>query len=51
MADPVRDVAVLAQARNDAFAILEQDPGLLLPEHRRIAEVLDKAPPFSAAGV
>jgi ATP-dependent DNA helicase RecG len=48
IADPVRDVAELAKARNDAFAILEQDPGLLLPEHRRIAEVLEKAPPFSA---
>ncbi|MDR1277422.1 MAG: ATP-dependent DNA helicase RecG [Treponema sp.] len=48
IADPVRDAAALAQARNDAFAILEQDPGLLLPEHRRIAEVLEKAPPFSA---
>jgi ATP-dependent DNA helicase RecG len=50
IADPVRDVAELARARNDAFAILENDPGLLLPEHRRIAEVLEKAPPFSAAG-
>jgi ATP-dependent DNA helicase RecG len=50
IADPVRDVAELARARNDAFAILEQDPGFLLPEHRRIAEVLEKAPPFSAAG-
>jgi ATP-dependent DNA helicase RecG len=49
LADPVRDVAALAQARNDAFTILEQDPGLLLPEHRRIAEVLEKAPPFPAA--
>jgi ATP-dependent DNA helicase RecG len=50
IADPVRDVAALAQARNDAFAILEQDPGFLLPEHRRIAEVLEKAAPFSGAG-
>jgi ATP-dependent DNA helicase RecG len=49
IADPVRDVAELARARDDAFAILEQDPGLLLPEHRCIAEVLEKAPPFSAA--
>jgi ATP-dependent DNA helicase RecG len=46
IADPVRDVAELAQARDDAFAILEQDPGFLLPEHRRIAEVLEKAAPF-----
>jgi ATP-dependent DNA helicase RecG len=50
IADPVRDAADLARARDDAFAILEHDPGLLLPEHRRIAEVLEKAPPFSTAG-
>jgi ATP-dependent DNA helicase RecG len=50
IADPIRDVAELAQARTDAFAILEADPALLLPEHRRIAEVLEKAAPFSAAG-
>jgi ATP-dependent DNA helicase RecG len=50
LADPVRDVAELARARKDAFAILEQDPGFLLPEHRRIAGVLEKAPPFSTAG-
>jgi ATP-dependent DNA helicase RecG len=49
IADPVRDAAELAKARDDAFAILEQDPGLLLPEHRRIAGALEKAP-FSAAG-
>jgi ATP-dependent DNA helicase RecG len=46
LADPVRDADILAQARADAFAILETDPGFLLPEHRRIAEVLDRAPPF-----
>ncbi|MDR1239098.1 MAG: ATP-dependent DNA helicase RecG [Treponema sp.] len=48
IADPVRDVAELARARDDAFAILEQDPGLLLPEHCRIAGVLEKAPPFDS---
>jgi ATP-dependent DNA helicase RecG len=46
LADPVRDVEILARARARAFAILEADPGLLLPENRRIAEVLDRAPPF-----
>jgi ATP-dependent DNA helicase RecG len=47
IADPIRDAEELARARADAFAILEEDPGLLFPEHRRIAAVLDRAPPFS----
>jgi ATP-dependent DNA helicase RecG len=46
LADPVRDAEILALARAEAFAILETDPGLLLPEHRRIAGVLERAPPF-----
>jgi ATP-dependent DNA helicase RecG len=49
LADPVRDSAALEQARADAFGILEQDPGLLAPEHGVIAGVLKRAPPFSAA--
>ncbi|MDR2186109.1 MAG: ATP-dependent DNA helicase RecG [Treponema sp.] len=51
IADPVRDAAELARARTDAFAVLEKDPGLLEPEHRRIAAVLEKAPPFPAVGL
>jgi ATP-dependent DNA helicase RecG len=47
IADPVRDAARLEQARIDAFAMLERDPGLLLPEHLRVAQVLSRAPPFS----
>jgi ATP-dependent DNA helicase RecG len=47
VADPVRDAAELARARADAFAMLEADPGLLLPENRRVAAVLERAPPFS----
>jgi ATP-dependent DNA helicase RecG len=47
IAEPIRDAEELARARTDAFAILEEDPGLLLPEHRRIAQVLERAPPFS----
>ncbi|AEF86752.1 ATP-dependent DNA helicase RecG [Treponema primitia ZAS-2] len=47
IAEPIRDAEELARARIDAFAILEEDPGLLLPEHRRIAQVLERAPPFS----
>jgi ATP-dependent DNA helicase RecG len=46
IADPVRDAAELEKARADAFAILETDPSLLLPEHQCIAGVLKKAPPF-----
>jgi ATP-dependent DNA helicase RecG len=47
IADPIRDAAELEQARTDAFAMLEADPGFLLPEHRCIAQVLERAPPFS----
>ncbi|GHV88058.1 ATP-dependent DNA helicase RecG [Spirochaetia bacterium] len=47
IADPIRDAADLARARTDAFAMLEADPGLLQPEHRRVAEVLERASPFS----
>ncbi|MFA6506518.1 MAG: ATP-dependent DNA helicase RecG [Treponemataceae bacterium] len=46
IADPVRDSAILAQARVDAFAILKSDPGLLENDHRVIAAVLERAPPF-----
>ncbi|MDR0554500.1 MAG: ATP-dependent DNA helicase RecG [Treponema sp.] len=47
IACPVRDAEDLARARSDAFAILEADPGFLRPEHRCIAEVLNRAPLFS----
>jgi ATP-dependent DNA helicase RecG len=50
-ADPVRDAEELARARVEAFAILEADPGLLLPEHRLIAAVLERASPFGAVGM
>jgi ATP-dependent DNA helicase RecG len=49
IADPIRDAEALARARVDAFAILEADPGQLLPENRRVAEVLERAPPFLQA--
>jgi ATP-dependent DNA helicase RecG len=51
VADPVRDAVELARARADAFAILEADPDLLLPENLCVGEVLRRAPPFSDAGV
>jgi len=47
IADPVRDAQELVRARADAFGILERDPGLLESEHRVIASVLDRAPPFT----
>jgi ATP-dependent DNA helicase RecG len=47
IADLVRDADELARARSDAFAMLEADPGLLSPEYRRVAEALERAPPFS----
>ena len=46
IANPIRDVKVLAQARTDAFFILENDPDLLLDDHRVISRVLEEAPPF-----
>jgi ATP-dependent DNA helicase RecG len=51
LADPVRDAEELARARVEAFAILEKDPGLLLPENRIIAEVLERASPFGLVGM
>jgi ATP-dependent DNA helicase RecG len=51
IADPLRDAAELERARNDAFAMLEEDPGLLLPEHLRVAQVLSRAPPFSTVAL
>ena len=47
IADPLRDLDELVRARTDALAILDGDPGLLLPDHRRIAEALNRAPPFA----
>jgi ATP-dependent DNA helicase RecG len=51
LANPIRDAVELERARADAFAILEADPGLLRPEHRRVAEVLERAPPFGGVGL
>jgi ATP-dependent DNA helicase RecG len=47
IANPIRDIDALAQARTDAFFILENDPSLVLDSHRIIAHVLETAPPFS----
>jgi ATP-dependent DNA helicase RecG len=51
IADPVRDAEELARARTDAFSILEADPGLEQAANRRIAEVLERAPPFGDVGL
>jgi ATP-dependent DNA helicase RecG len=51
LADPVEHAAILEKARADAFAMLEADPGLLASDHRCVAEVLSRAPPFSDVGV
>ena len=47
IADPVRDTAILEEARADAFALVEQDPGLLSAENTVLREVLARANPFS----
>jgi ATP-dependent DNA helicase RecG len=43
IANPIRDVEVLAKARADAFRILESDPGLVVDGHRIIARVLEES--------
>ena len=51
LASPIRDIHELARARDDAFAILEADPDLLLENHRVIARVLEDAPPAFSFGL
>jgi len=51
IADPVRDAEILALARCDAFELLESDPALEKSRNRRIAEVLERCPPFSDVGL
>ncbi|MDR2717951.1 MAG: ATP-dependent DNA helicase RecG [Treponema sp.] len=46
IANPIRDIDELARARTDAFFILNNDPGLVLDDHRIIARVLKEAPLF-----
>jgi ATP-dependent DNA helicase RecG len=49
IADPIRDALVLEQARAEAFAMLEADPGLLDPANAPVREVLARANPFGDA--
>jgi ATP-dependent DNA helicase RecG len=51
IANPIRDIDALTIAREDAFSILENDPGLVLDGHRIIARVLEEAPPFTGVGL
>jgi ATP-dependent DNA helicase RecG len=51
IADPVRDTEILARARSDAFEILESDSALEQIPHKRIAQVLERCPPFSEVGL
>jgi len=50
IANPIRDIEELQRARDDVFSILENDPDLLLENHRVIAKVLEEAPPFGDVG-
>ena len=47
VADLVADVEILKAAREDALALLSEDPGLLKAESLPIREVLERARPFS----
>jgi len=40
IADLYRDEAILEEAREDAFAVVERDPDLAGPEHAAAAEAL-----------
>ncbi len=46
IADLGRDQDTLTEAREAAFALLGNDPGLLSPEHKPLREVLRRAPAF-----
>jgi ATP-dependent DNA helicase RecG len=50
IADPVRDALVLEEARTEAFAMLESDPGLLDPRNAPLRQVLERANPFGEGG-
>ena len=49
IADPIRDALMLEQARAEAFAMLETDPGLLDPRNAPVRDVLSRANPFGDA--
>ena len=42
VANLIRDVTLLEQAREEAFALIQRDPGLLLPQHRPVKHALEQ---------
>jgi len=50
IADPLRDFDLLKDARKDAFALVESDPGFLEPGHAIYRAVLERAPPIGESG-
>ena len=48
LADLIRDEAILLEARKAAFALLERDSGLNLPEHVGIKKLLENRPDMFA---
>ena len=49
VADPIKDLLLLEEARIDAFALVEEDPALLSEASHPLREVLRRAPPFGEA--
>lgn len=47
IADMIRDLPQLLQAREEAFGRTEEDPGLLKPEHASLRRLYGEAPPFT----
>lgn len=46
IADPVRDLDLLIEARDEAKNILGRDPGWIEPENRDLRELWSRVPPF-----
>ncbi|MBI9102118.1 MAG: ATP-dependent DNA helicase RecG [Spirochaetales bacterium] len=46
IADITLDTKLLTQAREDAFHLVQQDPGLLSPDNKGLREVLERCPPY-----
>ncbi|MFQ5444015.1 MAG: ATP-dependent DNA helicase RecG, partial [Nitrospinales bacterium] len=42
VANLVRDVKIIEQARKEAFALIEQDPKIEQPQHQKLKEALDR---------
>jgi ATP-dependent DNA helicase RecG len=44
VADLAEDMELMREARSDAFALLEEDPGLLGPEHTNLRQAVAEMP-------